>query len=117
MSKFPPMMSFRWIFQLLNSLWLFLSYLFNKQVRKVLQYQPVKYDLYPLSPVSRHRLSLVKRKILVLDLDESVRIIKILYYYPFNCSLPQLFIFFSSYILTMMVFREILLKEFPMISQ
>lgn len=43
-------MSFRWIFQLLNKLWLFLSYLLNKQFRKVLQYQPVKYDLYPLSP-------------------------------------------------------------------
>lgn len=98
MSKFP-IMSFRWIFQLLNKLWLFLSYLLNKQFRKVLQYQPVKYDLYPLSPgtlahshiqskltlqtaaiiitifffaVSRHRLSLVQRKTLVLDLDETL---------------------------------------------
>lgn len=43
-------MSFRWIFQLLSKLWLFLSFLINKQFRKVLQYQPVKYDLYPLSP-------------------------------------------------------------------
>lgn len=50
MSKFPPIMTFRWIFQLLNSLWLFLSFLINKQFRKVLQYQPVKYDLYPLTP-------------------------------------------------------------------
>lgn len=65
-------MSFRWIFQILNKLWLFFSYLLNKQFRKVLQYQPVKYDLYPLSPVSRHRLSLVQRKTLVLDLDETL---------------------------------------------
>lgn len=36
------------------------------------QYQPVKYDLYPLSPVSRHRLSMVARKTLVLDLDETL---------------------------------------------
>jgi len=107
MSKFP--MSFRWIFQVLNKLWIFVSYLFHKQFRKVLQYQPVKYDLYPLSPgrnrvamcsrlralvhrrkfayisspprfslsffalaVSRHRLSLVQRKTLVLDLDETL---------------------------------------------
>lgn len=49
MSKFP-IMSFRWIFQLLNKIWVFFSYLCNKQFRKVLQYQPVKYDLYPLSP-------------------------------------------------------------------
>lgn len=87
MSKFPMT-----IFQLLNKLWVFFSYLCNKQFRKVLQYQPVKYDLYPLSPgllrnshnywvkwvkfssfaVSRHRLSLVQRKTLVLDLDETL---------------------------------------------
>lgn len=54
MSKFP-IMSFRWIFQLLNKLWVFFSYLCNKQFRKVLQYQPVKYDLYPLSPGELHK--------------------------------------------------------------
>lgn len=36
------------------------------------QYQPVKYDLFPLSPVSRHRLGMVQRKTLVLDLDETL---------------------------------------------
>ncbi|GBP71684.1 hypothetical protein EVAR_8290_1 [Eumeta japonica] len=36
------------------------------------QHQSVKYEIYPLSPVSRHRLSLVKRKLLVLDLDETL---------------------------------------------
>lgn len=107
-------MSFRWIYQMLNKLWVFFSFLFNKQLKKVISYQPVKYDLYPLSPgecdrmhfscmlsssckrrvvaelrkqkkiihfhlsldslptVSRHRLSLVQRKTLVLDLDETL---------------------------------------------
>lgn len=32
----------------------------------------MKYDLFPLSPVSRHRLSMVQRKTLVLDLDETL---------------------------------------------
>lgn len=38
----------------------------------VIQYQTVRYDILPLSPVSRNRLSQVKRKILVLDLDETL---------------------------------------------
>ncbi|KAH7956214.1 hypothetical protein HPB52_007139 [Rhipicephalus sanguineus] len=41
-------------------------------VRKVIQHQTIKYDVLPLSPLSKHRLSLVKRKILVLDLDETL---------------------------------------------
>ncbi|CAG5038205.1 unnamed protein product [Parnassius apollo] len=44
----------------------------RKQYRALAQYQSVKYEIYPLSPVSRHRLSLVKRKMLVLDLDETL---------------------------------------------
>ncbi|KYN41628.1 Serine/threonine-protein phosphatase dullard like protein [Trachymyrmex septentrionalis] len=36
------------------------------------QMQPVKYEIFPLSPLSRHRLSIVKRKVLVLDLDETL---------------------------------------------
>lgn len=32
----------------------------------------MKYDLFPLSPVSRHRLGMVHRKTLVLDLDETL---------------------------------------------
>ncbi|NXV85178.1 CNEP1 phosphatase, partial [Calonectris borealis] len=38
----------------------------------VIQYQTVRYDVLPLSPVSRNRLNQVKRKILVLDLDETL---------------------------------------------
>lgn len=77
----------------LSKIWIFVSYLFNKQCRALMKYQPVKYDLYPLSPgmysihqlihslkplflilfaVSRHRLTLVQRKVLVLDLDETL---------------------------------------------
>ncbi|KAG5200435.1 hypothetical protein JEQ12_004969 [Ovis aries] len=43
-----------------------------KQIRKVIQYKTVRCDILPLSPVSRNRLSQVKRKILVLDLDETL---------------------------------------------
>jgi CTD nuclear envelope phosphatase 1 len=41
-------------------------------MRTVIQYQTVRYDVLPISPLSKHRLSLVKRKILVLDLDETL---------------------------------------------
>ncbi|CAB3371955.1 Hypothetical predicted protein [Cloeon dipterum] len=39
---------------------------------QVAKHQPVKYELFPLSPLSRHRLSIVRRKVLVLDLDETL---------------------------------------------
>nr|CAD7599315.1 unnamed protein product [Timema genevievae] len=39
---------------------------------QVVQHQPVKYEIFPLSPLSRHRISIVKRKVLVLDLDETL---------------------------------------------
>ncbi|XP_042610256.1 CTD nuclear envelope phosphatase 1A-like isoform X2 [Cyprinus carpio] len=38
----------------------------------IIQYQTVRYDTLPLSPISRNRLHAVKRKILVLDLDETL---------------------------------------------
>ncbi|MCJ8750168.1 hypothetical protein PDJAM_G00259450 [Pangasius djambal] len=38
----------------------------------IIQYQTVRYDTLPLSPASRNRLNAVKRKILVLDLDETL---------------------------------------------
>lgn len=44
----------------------------SKQTRTFLQHQTVKYDLTPLSPLSRHRLNIVSRKTLVLDLDETL---------------------------------------------
>uniref|UniRef100_A0A8U8B284 Mitochondrial import inner membrane translocase subunit TIM50 n=1 Tax=Geospiza parvula TaxID=87175 RepID=A0A8U8B284_GEOPR len=53
-------------------LWSFVLYLLRRQVRTVIQYQTVRYDVLPLSPISRNRLNQVKRKILVLDLDETL---------------------------------------------
>ncbi|XP_032093766.1 CTD nuclear envelope phosphatase 1 isoform X1 [Thamnophis elegans] len=53
-------------------LWSFLLYLLRRQARTVIQYQTVRYDILPLSRVSRERLNQVKRKILVLDLDETL---------------------------------------------
>ncbi|OWR49446.1 dullard protein [Danaus plexippus plexippus] len=55
-----------------SKVWSCFCYMFRKQYRALAQYQSVKYEIYPLSPVSRHRLSLVKRKMLVLDLDETL---------------------------------------------
>lgn len=40
--------------------------------KRIRYYEPVKYNIYPLTPISGHRLSLVKKKILVLDLDETL---------------------------------------------
>jgi CTD nuclear envelope phosphatase 1 len=41
-------------------------------IKKVIQHQSVKYVMCPLSPASNYRLSTVQRKILVLDLDETL---------------------------------------------
>lgn len=47
-------------------------YILRKYLRTIIQYQTVRYDTLPLSPISRNRLNAVKRKILVLDLDETL---------------------------------------------
>lgn len=52
--------------------WGVVCYLIRKQTRTVRQHKTIQYNVYPLSPLSRHRLSLVKRKVLVLDLDETL---------------------------------------------
>ncbi|XP_003740585.1 CTD nuclear envelope phosphatase 1 [Galendromus occidentalis] len=52
--------------------WTFLCYLLRRQFLAVSQHQTVQYRNLPLSPLSKHRLSLVKRKVLVLDLDETL---------------------------------------------
>ncbi|XP_037916922.1 CTD nuclear envelope phosphatase 1 homolog isoform X2 [Hermetia illucens] len=62
-------MNFRAFLVLASKVWTCICYMFNRQIRA---YQPVKYELLPLSPVSRHRLTLVQRKTLVLDLDETL---------------------------------------------
>ncbi|XP_051532103.1 CTD nuclear envelope phosphatase 1A isoform X3 [Myxocyprinus asiaticus] len=55
-----------------SRLWSFILYILRKHLRTIIQYQTVRYDTLPLSPVSRNRLNAVKRKILVLDLDETL---------------------------------------------
>jgi len=41
-------------------------------VFQIVQHQAVKYEHIPLSPLSKHRISVVRRKVLVLDLDETL---------------------------------------------
>ncbi|KAK0144101.1 CTD nuclear envelope phosphatase 1A [Merluccius polli] len=83
-----------------SRLWGFILYILRKNLRTIIQYQTVRYDTLPLSPISRNRLKVlsypartrvhlqrkcecslgpvcmssdaVKRKILVLDLDETL---------------------------------------------
>uniref|UniRef100_A0A4W5QFS7 protein-serine/threonine phosphatase n=1 Tax=Hucho hucho TaxID=62062 RepID=A0A4W5QFS7_9TELE len=55
-----------------SRIWGFILYILRKHLRTVIQYQTVRYDTLPLSPISRNRLNAVKRKILVLDLDETL---------------------------------------------
>ncbi|KAI1301273.1 CTD nuclear envelope phosphatase 1 [Halotydeus destructor] len=65
-------MGLRAFLTLASKIWSVISYVIKQQSRNLIQYQTVKYDVLPLSPLSKHRLSLVKRKILVLDLDETL---------------------------------------------
>ncbi|XP_078281725.1 CTD nuclear envelope phosphatase 1-like isoform X3 [Rhinoraja longicauda] len=44
----------------------------RRHLRSIIQYQTVRYDILPLSPLSRIRINQMKRKILVLDLDETL---------------------------------------------
>jgi len=55
-----------------SKVWTFICYVFRKQTRAIIQHKAITYNLYPLSPLSKHRLSIVKRKTLVLDLDETL---------------------------------------------
>jgi len=55
-----------------SKVWTFICYVFRKQTRSLIQHKAITYNLYPLSPLSRHRLSIVKRKTLILDLDETL---------------------------------------------
>eukprot|EP00112_Aurelia_sp_Birch-Aquarium-sp1_P000930 Seg1091.10 transcript_id=Seg1091.10/GoldUCD/mRNA.D3Y31 product="CTD nuclear envelope phosphatase 1A" protein_id=Seg1091.10/GoldUCD/D3Y31 len=49
-----------------------LDYLLRRNVKSMIQHQAIKYDICELSPLSIQRLSFVKRKIMVLDLDETL---------------------------------------------
>ncbi|XP_068753954.1 CTD nuclear envelope phosphatase 1A-like [Montipora capricornis] len=53
-------------------IWTLLMYVLRRNLKKVIQHKTVKYQVLPLSPLSIQRLRLVKRKTLVLDLDETL---------------------------------------------
>lgn len=65
-------MGLRGFFLLAAKIWSFVCYCFKRQARTVIQHQTVRYEVIPLSPLSKHRLSMLKRKTLVLDLDETL---------------------------------------------
>ncbi|XP_013777287.1 CTD nuclear envelope phosphatase 1A-like isoform X1 [Limulus polyphemus] len=65
-------MGLRAFLLLASKIWNFICYVLRKQIRTIIQHQTVRYDVIPFSPLSRHRLNLVKRKIMVLDLDETL---------------------------------------------
>jgi CTD nuclear envelope phosphatase 1 len=41
----------------LTKIWNFIVFVAKKEARVIVQHQAVRYDLYPLSPITRHRLS------------------------------------------------------------
>lgn len=57
---------------LLAKIWAFVFVHLKKQTRNVAKHQSITYDIPTVSPLSRHRLCLVSRKTLVLDLDETL---------------------------------------------
>lgn len=60
------------LYLLLKKLWTLLAFVLRRNMRNVIQYQTIKYDAFALSPISIEKLRLVPRKILVLDLDETL---------------------------------------------
>ncbi|XP_075062212.1 CTD nuclear envelope phosphatase 1 isoform X2 [Mixophyes fleayi] len=69
MMRNPGLLGLRGFVAFAAKLWSFLLYILRRQV---IQYQTVRYDILPLSPASRNRINQVKRKVLVLDLDETL---------------------------------------------
>ncbi|XP_057303642.1 CTD nuclear envelope phosphatase 1A-like [Hydractinia symbiolongicarpus] len=65
-------MGLRAICIVITKLWSLVGYMLRKNMRAVIQHQTIKYDMFALSPVSIERLRLVPRKVMVLDLDETL---------------------------------------------
>ncbi|KXJ19809.1 CTD nuclear envelope phosphatase 1 [Exaiptasia diaphana] len=63
---------FRFVVVALSKLWTLVLYLLRRNLKMIIQHKTIKYDPYPLSPLSIERLKLVKKKTLVLDLDETL---------------------------------------------
>uniref|UniRef100_A0A914WCL9 CTD nuclear envelope phosphatase 1 homolog n=2 Tax=Plectus sambesii TaxID=2011161 RepID=A0A914WCL9_9BILA len=57
-----------WLTKILHCI----TYVSKKQYRVIRKHQVIKYDMIPLSPLTRQRLGMVRRKTLVLDLDETL---------------------------------------------
>lgn len=57
-----------------SKVWTFICFVFRKQTRAVIQYKTIRYPTanMPASQISLHRLKIVRRKVLVLDLDETL---------------------------------------------
>uniref|UniRef100_T2MI72 protein-serine/threonine phosphatase n=1 Tax=Hydra vulgaris TaxID=6087 RepID=T2MI72_HYDVU len=53
-------------------IWTLIGCLLRKNMRAIIQHHTIKYDIYPLSTISVERLRLVPRKVMVLDLDETL---------------------------------------------
>ncbi|RNA09420.1 CTD nuclear envelope phosphatase 1 -like protein, partial [Brachionus plicatilis] len=51
------LMSLQYIILLLTKIWTFLTMLFKKKIRTVIQHQAITYVMCPLSPSSQYRLS------------------------------------------------------------
>uniref|UniRef100_A0A3P8X9W4 protein-serine/threonine phosphatase n=1 Tax=Esox lucius TaxID=8010 RepID=A0A3P8X9W4_ESOLU len=66
------LLGFRTFLAVTSRIWGFFLYILRRHLRTIIQYQTVRYDTLPLSPVSRNRLNAVKKKVLVLDLDETL---------------------------------------------
>ncbi|XP_033110294.1 CTD nuclear envelope phosphatase 1A-like [Anneissia japonica] len=66
------LMGVKTILLIASKLWEIFSYVIRRNIRKFIQHQTVRYEIQPLSPLSKHKLDLVKRKTLVLDLDETL---------------------------------------------
>jgi CTD nuclear envelope phosphatase 1 len=65
-------MGLRGFFVFAAKIWSFICYCVRRQARAIIQHQTIKYEVVPLSPLSKHRLNMVKRKTMVLDLDETL---------------------------------------------
>ena len=47
--------SLRWCLVLASRVWAFFSFVVRKQTRQIVQHKTIQYNVYPLSPLSRHR--------------------------------------------------------------
>ncbi|CAB3979278.1 CTD nuclear envelope phosphatase 1A-like [Paramuricea clavata] len=67
-----PLPNCRRIMTIFVKLWTLLMYVLKRNMRTVIEHQTIRYSTFELSPLSQQRLRLVRRKIFVLDLDETL---------------------------------------------